>query len=155
MPSEESCVLLTSGVCWGWSADAGVGLQGRGRGVLQPLEAAAPRGQHRSGEQRGPAGPALWGDGDGPPGEQSHRDSHRPAFGSGGRAGWLVTGRLLVRSSAPPSWVLRCPWVRPLTLTAPDQLAVALPGWFLHRCVIVFEWVNVRQYRKVLWVATG
>ena len=33
---------------------------------------------------------------------------------SGGRAGWLVT------------WASKCPWARHLTLTAPDELAVAM-----------------------------
>ena len=35
---------------------------------------------------------------------------------------------------APPSWVSRCPWARHLTLTAPDELDVALHGWRPCRC---------------------
>ena len=53
------------------------------------------------------------------------------ACGSGGRAGRLVTGRFLV---------LRCPWARRLTWTAPDKLAVALHGWRRRRCVNA--WMN-------------
>ena len=45
--------------------------------------------------------------------------------------------------------MLRCPWASHLTLIAPDELAVALRGWLRHWCV------NVRQYCKALWVATG
>ena len=38
---------------------------------------------------------------------------------------------------APPSWVSMCPWAKHLTLTAPDELAVALHGWLCRRCVYV------------------
>ena len=37
----------------------------------------------------------------------------------------------------PPSCVLICSWARQLTLTAPDELAVALHGWLCRRCVNV------------------
>ena len=33
--------------------------------------------------------------------------------------------------------VSRCPWARHLTLTAPDELAVAVCGWLRRRCVNV------------------
>ena len=49
--------------------------------------------------------------------------------------------------------MLRCPWARQFTLTARDELAVTLHGWLRRRCV--HEWVNVSQYCKALWVATG
>ena len=54
----------------------------------------------------------------------------RAAWGSGGRAGWRVTG-MLVRSPIVEVSL------RHLTPTAPDELAVALHGRLRRRCVNV------------------
>ena len=54
---------------------------------------------------------------------------------------------LVVSPLTPPGWVLRCPWARRLTLTATDQLAVALYGWLRPK------WVNVCiNHCKSLWL---
>ena len=61
--------------------------------------------------------------------------SCRGASSSGARAGWLVTARLI-----DDPRLLECrgvPWARHLTLTASDELAVALHGWVSRRCVNV------------------
>ena len=48
---------------------------------------------------------------------------------------------------ALPSWVLMCPWARHLTLTAPDELAVAFHGLLCRRCVnLCINWC------KSLWI---
>ena len=64
-------------------------------------------------------------------------------------AGWLVTWRLLVWFPTPASWVWRCPWARRLTLTATDQLAVALRGrlraYLLIACLYVLALKNSSQ----------
>ena len=70
----------------------------------------------------------------------------RAAWGLGGRAGWLVTGRLLVR------WVSRCPWTRNLTLTSwlspcmvDSAVGVWMCAWMLDNIVKSFEWSLVRK----------
>ena len=65
---------------------------------------------------------------------------------SGGRVGWLVTAMLLVRVS-------RCPWARHLTITAPDELAVALHCWLRRWCVNVCMngWMLGNILRRFRW----
>ena len=48
------------------------------------------------------------------------------------QSGLAVNRRVASSIPALPIWVSRCAWARHLTLTAPDQLAVALHGQ--HRC---------------------
>ena len=70
---------------------------------------------------------------------------HGGGIRSGGRAGWLVTARLLVRVS----WR---PWARHLTLISPDELAVAWLTPAPSVCECGHAWVNVNQHCKALWI---
>ena len=64
-------------------------------------------------------------------------------------AAWV--GSNLISRAVCGSGVWRRPWARRLTLTAPEELAVALRGWPCHRCVNGWMLAYIVKH----WVATS
>ena len=64
-------------------------------------------------------------------------------------AAWV--GSNLISRAVCGSGVWRCPWARRLTLTAPEELTVALRGWLCHHCVNGWMLAYIVKH----WLATS